>query len=230
MPECWLQNRALPPKTWQNPLYCEENQSIGPRERQCRAKFFRSQTDRPPRCHVLNPAGTTDNSPPFQRWVAMPEKSASPIARRSRNQGGAPVCNRLGTTHRAKPVGNRRSHRLGKSSRRTPILRDSTAGATEVGAQNERVLSSLTSWSKVSSQPPMPWDGGHRSMTEVHEDGDRRDACPTRYRGLAMVSSRKRISAAMSKDKSGASARVRSRRPATMAWRARMKLPKPAAS
>ena len=49
------------------------------------------------------------------------------IAWRSRNQSGAPVCNRLRTTHRAKPVTNRRSNSLKKSSQNAMKLGDSTA-------------------------------------------------------------------------------------------------------
>ena len=58
------------------------------------------------------------------------------VARRSRNQSGAPVCNRLWTTHRAKPVANRRSNPLEKSSRRTPILWDSTVVAHRQWSKN----------------------------------------------------------------------------------------------
>ena len=47
------------------------------------------------------------------------------IARQSRNRSGAPVSNRLGTTHRAKPVGNRRSALVAASPRYVSALNQS---------------------------------------------------------------------------------------------------------
>jgi hypothetical protein len=87
------------------------------------------------RAAVAAAAGLADES---EKTVIQHECSKTAVlgslkdmARQSRNQRGAPVGNRLGTTHRAKPVTNRRSNPLEESSRRTPILRDSTAKNAE---------------------------------------------------------------------------------------------------
>ena len=62
------------------------------------------------------------------------------IARRSRNPSGAPVCNRLGTTHRARPVGNRRSTWVAASPRYASAVYHSQ----DVRRDTKVVVSSLT--------------------------------------------------------------------------------------